>query len=138
MGNSSSGAYFKDLYLSSTSIYISFATGFIWSIIVIYFLSLFAEWVAWGMVFVVQIGFIGVTLMSLKMYSKYKEDGDSENANAAIGIGGLFGILSLIFACMIYCGYNQLKTAIDVLDASADFLAGTKRIFLVPVVYFFV
>lgn len=39
---------------------------------------------------------------------------------------------------MIYCGYDQLKTAIDVLDASADFLAGTKRIFLVPIIYFFV
>jgi hypothetical protein len=39
---------------------------------------------------------------------------------------------------MIYCGYRQLKTAIDVLDASADFLAGTKRIFLLPTVFFFV
>jgi len=38
---------------------------------------------------------------------------------------------------MIYCGYRQLKTAIDVLDASADFLAGTKRIFLLPTVFFF-
>ena len=76
--------------------------------------------------------------MSLQMYTKYSKEGDSESANSALAIGGLFGILSLIFACMIYCGYNQLKTAIDVLDASADFLAGTKRIFLVPIVYFFV
>lgn len=39
---------------------------------------------------------------------------------------------------MIFCGYSQLKTAIDVLDASADFLAKTKRIFLVPTLYMFV
>ena len=51
---------------------------------------------------------------------------------------GVFAVLAAIFACMICCGYQQLKTAIDVLDASADFLAGTKRIFLLPVIFFFV
>ena len=51
---------------------------------------------------------------------------------------GLFAVLAAIFLCMIFCGYEQLKTAIDVLDASADFLAGTKRIFLLPVIFFFV
>ena len=50
---------------------------------------------------------------------------------------GIFaGIFSLLFACMIYCGYSQLKTAIDVIDAAADFLAKTKRILMVPVLYF--
>jgi hypothetical protein len=39
---------------------------------------------------------------------------------------------------MICFGYNQLKTAIDVLDASADFLAKTKRLLIVPTVYMFV
>jgi hypothetical protein len=39
---------------------------------------------------------------------------------------------------MLCYGFRSLKKAIDVLDASADFLAGTKRIILVPVLYFFV
>ena len=47
-------------------------------------------------------------------------------------------IFGLLFACMIYCGYNQLKTAIDVIDAAADFLAKTKRILAVPVLYFII
>jgi len=47
------------LYLSSTSIYISFGTAFVNSILVIYLLSIFAEYVAWGIVAVVQLGFIG-------------------------------------------------------------------------------
>jgi len=38
---------------------------------------------------------------------------------------------------MLICGFNQLKIAIDVVDASADFLRKTKRVILVPVVYFF-
>jgi hypothetical protein len=48
----------------------------------------------------------------------------------------VFGLLSGIFLCCIYCGFQSLKLAIDVIDASADFLNKTKRIVLVPVFYF--
>lgn len=48
----------------------------------------------------------------------------------------LFGVLTLAFACCVVCGFRSLKLAIDVIDASADFLAETKRIIFVPVVYF--
>jgi hypothetical protein len=37
----------------------------------------------------------------------------------------------------VCCGYKSLKMAIDVIDASADFLAGTKRILVVPGIFFF-
>lgn len=47
-------------------------------------------------------------------------------------------ILSCLFAVCIVCGFKSLKLAIDVIDASADFLATTKRIILVPILYFFV
>lgn len=39
---------------------------------------------------------------------------------------------------MICCGFNQLRIAINVIDASADFLRKTKRVILVPVFYFFI
>ena len=38
--------------------------------------------------------------------------------------------------CLLCYGYRSIKIAIDVIDASADFLAKTKRIILVPVFYF--
>jgi len=47
------------------------------------------------------------------------------------------GILAVAFACCIVCGFKSLKMAIDVIDASADYLASTKRVILVPVLYFF-
>jgi hypothetical protein len=49
-----------------------------------------------------------------------------------------FAILSCCFLTCVICGFRSLKLAIDVIDASADFLAETKRIILVPVFYFFV
>lgn len=49
----------------------------------------------------------------------------------------VLGLLSFLFLCCIVCGYKSLKLAIDTIDASADFLAKTKRIILVPLLYFF-
>lgn len=59
-------------------------------------------------------------------------------ANGYICATLVFAIASSIYLCMLCFGYDQLKTAIDVLDASADFLAKTKRILIVPTIYMFV
>lgn len=50
--------------------------------------------------------------------------------------GVLLGIFGLLFLVAVCCGYKSLKIAIDVIDASADFLACTKRIIWVPIFYF--
>jgi len=49
----------------------------------------------------------------------------------------VFCLLACCFMTCICCGFRSLKLAIDVIDASADFLATTKRIIFVPVLYFF-
>ena len=46
------------------------------------------------------------------------------------------GIFGLAFLCCICCFLGSLKTAIDCIDASADFLMKTKRIVLVPILFF--
>lgn len=46
------------------------------------------------------------------------------------------GTMALAFLCCTVCFYKHLAFAIDVIDASADFLASTKRIILVPALYF--
>jgi hypothetical protein len=48
----------------------------------------------------------------------------------------VFGILAMGFCCCVFCGRESLKMAIDVIDASADFLARTKRVILVPGAFF--
>jgi hypothetical protein len=77
LSEGSAGKYVFDLYLSSTSIFYSMGTSFVWSIVCIYFLSLFAEYVAWAIVFVVQIGLIGGAAVSGGMWV----DATSEDAS---------------------------------------------------------
>jgi len=63
---------------------------------------------------------------------------DEENSHfwtlAASSI--VLGVLGLLFMICLCCGFSSLKQAIDVIDASADFLAKTKRIIFVPLGYF--
>lgn len=46
------------------------------------------------------------------------------------------GTMALAFLCCTVCFFKHLAFAIDVIDASADFLASTKRIIFVPALYF--
>jgi len=48
----------------------------------------------------------------------------------------VMGLLALGFLCCLYCKYSALKTAIDCIDAAADFLAKTKRLISVPFFFF--
>jgi hypothetical protein len=47
------------------------------------------------------------------------------------------GIVSFAFTCCVYCYFSDLQQAIDVIDASADFLADTMRIVFTPIAHFF-
>jgi len=62
---------------------------------------------------------------------------DSDQMWMMVGLVVL-GILAFGFLCCIVVGFKSLKLAIDVIDASADFLWETKRIIAVPIFYFFV
>lgn len=50
----------------------------------------------------------------------------------------VLSILAFFFGCCVIAGCKSLKFAIDVIDASADFLFTTKRLIFVPILYFFV
>ena len=48
----------------------------------------------------------------------------------------VMGILCFCFTCAVVCGKDSLQRAIDVIDASADFIAHNKRVILVPNLHF--
>lgn len=54
-----------------------------------------------------------------------------------VGIVGFSTVASIMLCCII-CGYKSLKLAIDVIDASADFLFRTQRLLLVQLLFYVV
>ena len=113
----------------------------VYCIAFIYLLSAFAEQIAWGIVAITQIGlFAGSAICFLEYFeTKGANLNSSSEKSKGFLIGGIVLLLcSLIMLCMIVCGFNSLRIAINVVDASADFTKKTKRIIGVPVFYFFI
>ena len=151
MLNSKLGGGITDIYLSSRAVYWSIGLSIIYCTIYLYLMSFFAEYIAWAIIVIVQFGlFIG----SAASFYSWKKVHDEEvahkefdstyvsdetgNLKLLMTGGIILGLLGLLYLMGICCGYKSLKIAIDVIDASADFLATTKRIILVPVFFFFV
>jgi len=62
---------------------------------------------------------------------------ETENSwkNKLMAVTIALALFTTCFACCIYCKWTALKSAIYVIDASSDFLASTKRIVLVPILF---
>jgi len=133
-----SSGFMNDLYMSSRAVFWSMGLSFLYCVIFIYLMSFFAEYISWAIVILCQLGFIGASVFGFMQFVKGGEENESEHNKRTMWlfVGIIFGVLAMIFACGIYCGFQSLKVAIDIIDASADFLAGTKRIILVPLLYF--
>lgn len=95
-------------------------------------MSIAAEYLAWALVFLTQVGFIVLAVGGFYIHQTATNP-DSKTQGLTFGI--VFAILGLLFAIALWCGYDQLKIAIEMINASADFLAQTKRIFIVPFLY---
>jgi len=119
------------------AIYISLGMSLCFCLIYIYLLSIYAEKLAWALVAFVQLGLMGTTLF---FFTKYHDLRGKQNSNNLILLCAAITclIVTIIYTILIYTGLKQLQMAINVFDASADYLAKTKRVLLVPIFYFLV
>ena len=49
---------------------------------------------------------------------------------------GIVAIICCCFFCAVWCAKDSLQKAVDVIDASADFIAQNKRVILVPNIHY--
>lgn len=50
----------------------------------------------------------------------------------------VFFILGIIYFVVLICSYTNIKIAVHIVDAVADFIAHAKNVILVPFAFFFV
>lgn len=124
--NSSAGKYVDDLYLSSTSCYISIAMSVVYCLVYIYLMSAFAEPIAWFCVFVLQVflaasagGLWFVRMTQIEDHQQFLLDGTwtvgskqdesaTQTEQALLAGSGLMGLLTIGFFCCVCCGYKSL------------------------------
>jgi len=62
------GRQIQDMYLSSRAIYGSMAMSFVYCLVFIYLMSWFAEYIAWAMVALTQLGLLGGAVFCIGEY----------------------------------------------------------------------
>ena len=58
-------------------------------------------------------------------------------ASIMLFIGVFLAALAFAYLILMVANFKHVKTAIQVLDAAAEFMVGNKRVVAVPFVYFF-
>jgi hypothetical protein len=104
----------------------------VYSLIYIFLLGIFAEYLVWATIAVVQITLL---VSSAICITKSFEGGDSLMFLCGAVI---FSTLSMIFGMLVYSYFKQLRLALDIFKVSADFIRQSKRVLVVPIFYYFV
>lgn len=100
-------------------------TAGIFSIIYIYLLANFATMIAYIVIGIFEFIFVSAILGMLAT-------GEDVGMVGAV----VFGIFFILFNVLLYCKWDQVKMAIAVIDATAEFFVETKRINFVSIMYF--
>lgn len=127
------------MYNCSTALSLSLVTAFLLSLLYLFAISKFGEHLAWCIIWLVGIGLIAATGCAfVARFSPTTFGVTSMSPGFLLCLAIVLMIVTLVFFCMLWCSYDQLKTAIDVVDAAADFLNGTKRLIAVSFGFFIV
>jgi hypothetical protein len=73
-----SNGFLNDLYMSSRAVFWSMGLSFLYCIIFIYLMSFFAEYIAWAIVILCQLGFIGSSIFGFMEFVKGGSENDEE------------------------------------------------------------
>jgi hypothetical protein len=145
----------QDVQSTTDSLVVCSVTGFIYATFMLYFMSHFAETVAWWSIFFMQFSLIGGSVICFwkrnTVIDLTKVDGGMGNNNHVnlfemmhsiegifMFMGVVLAILAFIFLVLMFFYFKHIKTAINMLDAAAEFMIGNKRVILAPFTYFFI
>jgi hypothetical protein len=126
--SSNAGQFIMDLHNTATSVYICLGLAFVLSIFYIYMMSFAANCMSKIAILIIELCVIaGIALTFFHAHAEV--NGQKGYIIAGIALSCFW----LVFNCLLWCYWTQLKVAIAVLDATADFMASTKRMFFVSV-----
>ena len=117
-----------DMHNTANSIYVCLGLAVVMSVFYIYMMSFAANCLAKCAILIVEL----CTIAGLALSFYHAQD--TEVSRKAYIIAGIaLSCFWLVFNCMLWCYWTQIKVAIAVVDASADFMASTKRMFFVSI-----
>ena len=140
LGGSTFGGMFADVmtakWVMLIGIFICIAVTFIY----IMLMHKCAFWLSWISVGLIQVSLIGIGYMAFDYRKDLIEDdpayAEESGAKWLSWITWLSWIFAGIYYIVIICSFQSLRVAVAVIQTTASFVADSKRLILVPVLYF--
>ena len=135
---SKSGSVMMDVYDARWVITGGIFISIVLTMIYIKFMDKCASQLAWASVVLLVLFLLGSGAAA--WYTRYTilKDDDPENDydSTLFYIAIAMWAIAGIFIMMILCFWNSLKVSIAIIETAADYFADSKRILLVPIVFF--
>jgi len=137
-GSFNSSNYFISMYESRWVILTCIGISLVIALIYLKLMDWFAVQIAWVTIVVIEICLIVMGYFTYTYSQGIKDThGDRTNQSdtlfwSAIGMW----ILAALYYLVLACNFRSLRISIAVIETAADFFTDTKRIVLVPLIYF--
>lgn len=153
LAGTAGGKGIADIMTALPSIYWAIGTGFIYSFILLYLMSAYAEAISYICIVLTGLGLYGGSILCWFMRADVMKERGTIGGAGSQGVQGddladseteafwlLVGCIGLAaigccFCVCVVCGWKHIAQAIDVIDAAADFAVGNKRVIVVPILY---
>uniref|UniRef100_A0A7S3I6Z9 Choline transporter-like protein n=1 Tax=Favella ehrenbergii TaxID=182087 RepID=A0A7S3I6Z9_9SPIT len=140
VSNSSFGEFFADIMISKwvilISVFIAALTTFLYS----WFMNYCAQVLSWISVVLIQIMLVGIGYFAWDYRrDQIADDANYEDESMATWlrwITWLSWIMAGIYYIVIACNFQSLRLAVAVISTASSFVADSKRLLLVPLLYF--
>lgn len=137
MESGDTGKFIRDVKAGKDAIYICCALAIVYNFLYIYARSKCATCLFYAATVLIELslfGGAGAAIYKRSQLSSTATHSEKAYLYAAIGLA-LGGCLYTLILC---CFWRQMRIAVALIGATADFFAATKRVVLVSVFYFFV
>ena len=126
----------RDLYNGRWVVAGSFGIALVIVLIYVWMMDKFAVYIAWISVALIQISFIvgGISLWYASTSAKEDDEGGMSSWYFWGAI--LTWVCGLLFCLFMACNWKSLRVSIAIIETAADWFADTKRILLIPFMYF--
>ena len=135
----SGGETTKDLYDARYVVLGSFGISLVIVFCYIFMMDKCAFYLAWISVALIQISLVLGGFGAWKARDHLLNDGNEDTndyANYLFWVAVVTWILALAWYIFLACNFQSLRVSIAIIETAADWFADTKRIMLVPLVYF--
>ena len=142
ISDSSYGELFADIMICKWVILIGVGICVAVTFIYVYLMHYCSFWLSWISVGLIQLMLVGIGYFAFD-YRRDQIDLDATYAEESMAtwlkwITWVSWIMAGIYYIVILCSFQSLRVAVAVIETASSFVADSKRLLFVPLLYFFV